>query len=118
MYLYSLRWALLQRKKAFDRVKIYEKYLRFISKKNGVKMCNQSPKTGVSLDDFSEEIILNKNENSIKSLLLQVAEECKRLGKPVTLRFAGGWVRDKVFFSILGDKQRSLCFLASWNRKP
>ncbi|CCJ30949.1 unnamed protein product [Pneumocystis jirovecii] len=59
-------------------------------------MCNQSPKTGVSLDDFSEEIILNKNENSIKSLLLQVAEECKRLGKPVTLRFAGGWVRDKL----------------------
>ncbi|KAG5518753.1 hypothetical protein PMAC_002722 [Pneumocystis sp. 'macacae'] len=59
-------------------------------------MSNQLSKTYISLNNFSEKIILNKSENHIKSLLLQVADECRRSGKPVVLRFAGGWVRDKL----------------------
>ncbi|KAG4305482.1 hypothetical protein PORY_001038 [Pneumocystis oryctolagi] len=59
-------------------------------------MIHQLFKTDVSVDEISERVTLNKNENRIKNLLLSVAEACKRSGDPVVLRFAGGWVRDKL----------------------
>ncbi|EMR08762.1 hypothetical protein PNEG_02932 [Pneumocystis murina B123] len=47
-------------------------------------------------NEISKEIILNERENELKKLLLLVSEDCRRRGRPVILRFAGGWVRDKL----------------------
>ncbi|KTW27317.1 hypothetical protein T552_02301 [Pneumocystis carinii B80] len=42
------------------------------------------------------EIMLNEREKEVKKVILLVCEECRRRGRPIIARFAGGWVRDKL----------------------
>lgn len=64
-------------------------------------------KKGSFLSEISREIVLNERERELKRVLLVVSEECGRRGRPVVLRFAGGWVRDKVFFGYLAGQERA-----------
>ncbi|KAG4302632.1 hypothetical protein PCK1_001216 [Pneumocystis canis] len=96
MRLYLIKWALQEQIKTFSALKRLNIINKRISWMNCAGICPQSSRISVFLDESSSQLILNENENRVRNLLLSVAEFCKCSGEPVTLRFAGGWVRDKL----------------------